>query len=1058
MYGEDTDWQTVIARGRRSGFRLKEKRKVEKDRDVERSETSNSASPRSIDVMTKHRTAALQSTNERPSSSLRHVLFQFALLAMERSIEELYDLCELELDAEEVQCALQTLNIGAGDFQELLARVTLQGACPEVGDERGSKGIAWEVRTPRSRVMARSACATCNVDLFSNDEKVALSSKPESHDEKFDSNGEDMGGIRPPLLEPSITHLISPEPSTNYSDNDSSPREWADIVGRELNARERAEIEYSLAAKERAARLHSKLMSPKRYTRKTPREVFLAHEERHARAERHRTELELKRREKVLIANARLQDATDKIEDRRERLLNDMLVRHEQAYIAHKAHLSAIVKKASTESEKVQEINFINRLLEEEREKKLQSRLIRGEERRNTLIEMKKENARGLAALEAASDRRRQVEDEKKSRWAEKLNQKEEYLLSIQEERERERREREWQREEAVRRVEEIKEKQSKRTASKELELKKRLSESSERHNAYLADIKDRAASFAEKGKDAHERSPRRPDTSIEDSIQKASFHQVSENSSKPHHMSSKHGTSPKIAFEDSSTTQRVLERHSLNKRTKKACREILALLQIETSLYNITALQTAAIHLNCSGQDLVSINSRASKLLAKFSDAFVRNDIDTLERGLIDVIESLDHRSANNRRGKGGMTFLQNVGIANLVSWLTETTASMIFSMVDESVWPVSSISLSLKLLKKLFDLDNSVGAQNTIFALLSGEGVVKLVEAMCILFRIHAIDDTIATEGILEVIPTVLCEEVGLCHAFKDFPDLPRSLLQIQGNLSRYASCLGADTILLQFFADFKPPSHTSCIPLAVKDSLRVASAMAKFSTRSVDTILYGTIGLLMSMLLYANIARPGQFFDMQNAFTNESASQGHAIDACYSSLPLHFPETCLAALRVMVHIACKDECQFQSYLKSSTEYRLQFYHILSSLLSYGVGAFDRVGAASADIINEVIFLTGSFSRGNKDNAKMLGWSHSGTGLVERLCTLPVQYYMFPKLKAILFPTLVASCFEDELNTRILVENMSPQLLFNFVRDVGFSECFPRPKHPLPLWQSIL
>ena len=53
----------------------------------------------------------------------------------------------------------------------------------------------------------------------------------------------------------------------------------------------------------------------------------------------------------------------------------------------------------------------------------------------------------------------------------------------------------------------------------------------------------------------------------------------------------------------------------------------------------------------------------------------------------------------------------------------------------------------------------------------------------------------------------------------------------------------------------------------------------------------------------------------------------------------------------------------------------------------------------------------------------------------VLQQLCNLPINYFSQPELKRVLFPTLLAACHDNEVNTGVLTEEMSFSLLREYV-----------------------
>ena len=57
----------------------------------------------------------------------------------------------------------------------------------------------------------------------------------------------------------------------------------------------------------------------------------------------------------------------------------------------------------------------------------------------------------------------------------------------------------------------------------------------------------------------------------------------------------------------------------------------------------------------------------------------------------------------------------------------------------------------------------------------------------------------------------------------------------------------------------------------------------------------------------------------------------------------------------------------------------------------------------------------------------------------VLQQLCSLPFQYFSDPKLTNVLFPTLISLCYNNKDNRQILEQELSCDLLANFI-EVSF------------------
>lgn len=108
------------------------------------------------------------------------------------------------------------------------------------------------------------------------------------------------------------------------------------------------------------------------------------------------------------------------------------------------------------------------------------------------------------------------------------------------------------------------------------------------------------------------------------------------------------------------------------------------------------------------------------------------------------------------------------------------------------------------------------------------------------------------------------------------------------------------------------------------------------------------------------------------------------------------------------------------------------LEFRHIASYLLWYCQGHNEQ------KLMHLIILLVGYFSALHPDNQGILQSGHQPS-VLQQLCNLPITYFSQPDLKKILFPTLIAACHNHEENLNVLKQEMSYQMLEDFMSDLG-------------------
>ncbi|KAJ6664203.1 hypothetical protein lerEdw1_008420 [Lerista edwardsae] len=105
------------------------------------------------------------------------------------------------------------------------------------------------------------------------------------------------------------------------------------------------------------------------------------------------------------------------------------------------------------------------------------------------------------------------------------------------------------------------------------------------------------------------------------------------------------------------------------------------------------------------------------------------------------------------------------------------------------------------------------------------------------------------------------------------------------------------------------------------------------------------------------------------------------------------------------------------------------LAFRHIISSLL------WHCSQHTCEALLHEVIVCVGYFTVNHPDNQVIVQSGRHPT-VLQKLCQLPFQYFSDPRLIKVLFPTLIASCYNNSQNKIILEQEMSCVLLATFIQ----------------------
>lgn len=116
------------------------------------------------------------------------------------------------------------------------------------------------------------------------------------------------------------------------------------------------------------------------------------------------------------------------------------------------------------------------------------------------------------------------------------------------------------------------------------------------------------------------------------------------------------------------------------------------------------------------------------------------------------------------------------------------------------------------------------------------------------------------------------------------------------------------------------------------------------------------------------------------------------------------------------------------------SSEEYYDNIYHLFDYILRYCTEHLDTGPEDVRELLHEVILLIGYFVSMNHKNQDMMKLGE--TSVIQRLCNLPFGYFTDKKYINVLFPTLIAICYEHGHNYSILQHEMSVDLLVNYIK----------------------
>ncbi|CAE8740149.1 unnamed protein product, partial [Polarella glacialis] len=240
-------------------------------------------------------------------------------------------------------------------------------------------------------------------------------------------------------------------------------------------------------------------------------------------------------------------------------------------------------------------------------------------------------------------------------------------------------------------------------------------------------------------------------------------------------------------------------------------------------------------------------------------------------------------------------------------------------------------------------------------------------------------------------------------------------------------------------------------SAYRLPAGPSAEALEAHARVLEMFRQTELFGIVGILVSILLSEGRREKG------------------------ARLPQTVISLAVQALRILNSVARIDLSTLQETLSSGRQQEL--YHLLVGLLDYCVSRVPAIKpgqspasqgqAEENDLLQETVVLLGFYCVQQPQNQSIMCYGE-GQSLLARLTSLPLHYFMDERGRAILFPTILATCYKSEQNLEILRSEMNLSLLRSFLAGhIAQREEAKQPesvspafagRFPAALWQEAL
>ncbi|XP_043933400.1 S phase cyclin A-associated protein in the endoplasmic reticulum [Protopterus annectens] len=824
--------------------------------------------------------------------------------------------------------------------------------------------------------------------------------------------------------------------------------------------------------------MHEKLSSPSR--KRTLAESKKKHEEKQLKAQQLREKLREEKAlklQKLLEREKEVRKWKEELLEQRRKMMDEKLL---HAEFKRELQLQAIVKKAQEEDAKVNEIAFINTLEAQNKRHDALSKLKEYETRLNELQEERlKRQEEKQARDEAVQERKRVLEAERQARVEELLMKRKEQEARI----EQQRQEKEKAREDAAReRARDREERLAALTAAQQEameELQKKIQlkhdESIRRHMEQIEQRKEKAAELSS-GRHAnpdyapkltpYERKKHCSLCSIQISSEvylfshiKGKKHQqaVRENSSiQGRELSDEEveHLSLKKYIVDIVTDSTILpeapkdeeEKQKARKKAKKLRTRMNARAkEYENSLDNKNQIPESPYKAKLQRivKDLVK------QIQVQDSGVWANNKISALDRTLGETCRILEKQNSADQiafQAAGGLTALEQIlqvvlaaGNPNAILRIPLKSLSNVVRVYHLSCNDCLEACLYMLFSNKLTFLMELLMHQLTLYVpdedkTISGRSVNKqvfegltsgLLQISTAVFRCLTSyfpdgNNKLEMPNIskqdgknklshMEIFNNRIQDLISYVVNLGLIDKLYSCFLSVQGPVdenSKLATFLQNATGLL--YGICRLCYSVTCRTRSIFDNKRQDPAGLITVLKSSD--LVGTLHMLYCILLHGTMTDPNPACPKEG-FSNVTV------------------QVAIQSVRFLNSFAVLDLLAFQSIL-GAEGLSLAFRHIVSSLLGYC--SYNTC----EDLLHEVIICIGYFTVNHSDN-QMTVQSGRHPTVLQKLCQLPFQYFSDPRLIKVLFPALIAACYNNTQNKVILEQEMSCILLATFIQD---------------------
>ncbi|XP_074773650.1 S phase cyclin A-associated protein in the endoplasmic reticulum isoform X3 [Athene noctua] len=827
--------------------------------------------------------------------------------------------------------------------------------------------------------------------------------------------------------------------------------------------------------------MHEKLSSPSR--KRTIAESKKKHEEKQMKAQQLREKL---REEKTLKLQKLMEREKDvrkwkeELLDQRRRMMEEKLL---HAEFKREVQLQAIVKKAQEEEAKVNEIAFINTLEAQNKRHDVLNKLKEYEQRLNELQEERQRRQEEKQARdEAVQERKRALEAERQARVEELLMKRKEQEARI----EQQRQEKEKAREDAAReRARDREERLAALTAAQQEameELQKKIQlkhdESIRRHMEQIEQRKEKAAELSS-GRHANtDYAPkltpyeRKKQCSLCNVMISSEVYLFSHIKGKKHQQAVRENSSiqgRELSDEEvehlslkkyivdivieSSVPVEPLKDGEEKQKTKKKAKKLKARMNSRAKEYESLMEAKNAV----SDSPFKAKLQRLAKDLLKHlqmqdSCSLGNNKVSALDRTLGEISRILEKENTADQiafRAAGGLTALENV--------LQAVTSPTNLNAVSRI--PSKSLCNTINA----YSLTCSNCTENCTYVLFSNK-ITFLMDLLIHQFTVSVPDDHSATSGrsankqVFEGLTTGLLRITAVIFRclISSFPDgnnhstALKILQEVKSKSSQVEAFNSRVQDLISYVVNIGLIDKLCCCFLSVQGPVDENPKVATF-LQNATAVLHG-----ICQLCFAVNGRSWNIFDNTRQDPTgltavlQSTDLVGVLHMLYcvlfhgtisdpntaspkDSYAANTVQVAIQSLRFFNSFAVLDLPAFQSIV-GAEGLSLAFRHIISSLLWY------CSQHTCEGLLHEVIICVGYFTVNNTDNQIIVQSGRHPT-VLQKLCQLPFQYFSDPRLIKVLFPSLIAACYNNPQNKIILEQEMSCVLLATFIQDFAQS-----------------